>query len=250
MNAGTSSGVVGGTVRLVQPEHRVGRAEISGHRIAYRVAGQGPALVVLNNARVRTAYLTLLHLLSDHFRVIQIDPLGTGASDRPRDYPYGGVHDHVLAVIDQEEVETFAVWGYSKPGAMAATVAQATSRVAALIVGGFSLVRGGPSDARLARMDREQRVPAMDRAFWHWLKRFDWLDELAAMPCPKLVYFGSEDRTQGPGIRRSRAALTERGVTVIELDGLDHATCMAEPALSTLVRPTIVDWLATVGTGW
>lgn len=37
------------------------------------------------------------------------------------------------------------------------------------------------------------------RAFWHWYKRFDWLDELAAMPCPRLLYVGADDRTYAPG---------------------------------------------------
>jgi hypothetical protein len=35
----------------------------------------------------------------------------------------------------------------------------------------------------------------------------------------------------------------ERGVTVMEFSGLDHRTCGAEPALSTRVVPSVIDWL-------
>ena len=112
-----------------------------------------------------------------------------------------------------------------------------------MITGGFAPVNGGPTDARLARMDREQRVPVASRAFWHWLKQFDWLEELAVMPCPRLVYVGTEDNTQGPGIRRTRPALTDRGVTVLEFDGLDHKACDSEPAVSSRVIPAVTTWL-------
>ncbi|MEQ7127028.1 alpha/beta hydrolase [Actinopolymorpha sp. B11F2] len=234
----------------MERELRSGQAEFAGHRVAYRVAGHGPALVVLKNDRYSTVSVEL-RLLSDRYMVVQISPLGFGRSDRPRDYPRAGIHEHVLSVLDHEEVDRFAVWGYSQCGAMAAAVAQATPRTAAMVTGGFSLVDGGPTDARLARMDREQRVPVAPRAFWHWRKRFDWLDELAAMPCPRLLYVGREDRPAALGIRGSRDALTERGVDVIEFDGLDHRTCEREPALSTRVVPTVVDWFdECVGTTW
>lgn len=234
----------------MESEVRSGQAEFAGHRIAYRVAGHGPALVLLKNDRYSTIS-DELRLLSDRYTVVQISPLGFGRSDRPRDYPREGIHEHVLAVLDHEEVDRFVVWGYSQCGAMAAAVAQATPRAAGMVSGGFSLVDGGPTDARLSHMDREQRVPVAPRAFWHWRKRFDWLDELAAMRCPRLLYVGTEDRLQALGVRRTREALTERGVTVIEFDGLDHRTCAREPALSTRVVPTVLDWLdESVGTGW
>ena len=84
------------------------------------------------------------------------------------------------------------------------------------------------------------------RAFWHWHSGFDWLTELSLIDVPRLVYVGTEDapRMRGPrGIPRVRGDLENRGVEVHELDGLDHITCMTEPAFSTRVEPMVVEWL-------
>jgi hypothetical protein len=69
---------------------------------------------------------------------------------------------------------------------MAAAVAQPTSRAAALVAGGFSLLdrRAG---GQLSRMERQQREPIASLAFWHWYSGFDWLSEFAAMRCPRLI---------------------------------------------------------------
>ena len=69
------------------------------------------------------------------FVVIQVEPLGFGASDRPVDHPPIGINDQVLAVADREAVDRFIVWGYSQGGAKTAGIAQATPRVAAVVVG-------------------------------------------------------------------------------------------------------------------
>lgn len=230
-------------------EPRGGRVLFAGHVISYRVAGHGPALVLVKPHRYPKDY-PQLRLLSDRYRVIQVEPLGFGASDRPHDYPVAGLHEQVLAVVDREAVDRFVVWGYSQGGAMAAAVAQATSRVNAMVAGGFSLATE-PTDAWIGRMDREQRVPVAARVFWHWFKEFDWCEELATMRCPRLAYVGGDDRTQAPGLRRTGGSLTDCGVTLIEFDGLDHRTCQGEPALSTRIVPTVVDWLNNrVGGDW
>jgi hypothetical protein len=228
---------------MMEIEFRSGRASFAGHDISYRVAGHGPALVLVKPHRHPKDYLQL-RLLSDRYMIIQIEPLGFGASDRPGDYPQAGLHEQVLAVLDRESVGQFVVWGYSQGGAMAAAVAQATPRAVAMVAGGFSPV-GQPTDAWMDRMDREQRVPVASRAFWHWFKQFDWLEELAAMQGPRLLYVGAGDRTQALGLRRTRVPLTDRGVTLIEFEGLDHRTCDREPAMSARIVPTVVNWLSS-----
>jgi hypothetical protein len=105
---------------------------------------------------------------------------------------------------------------------MALVVAQASRRVTAMVCGGWSPAER-QSEAQLRRMDAEQRAPVSQRAFWHWHSRFNWMDELAAMQIPKLVYVGSNDRprVRGPrGVPRTREALVERGVKVLEFEGL------------------------------
>ena len=191
-----------------------------------------------------------LALLSGRYRVIQVEPLGFGASGRPHDYPRAGLHEQVLAVADREAVGRFVVWGYSQGGAMAAMVAQASPRVAGMIAGGFSPATE-PTAAWSARMEREQRVPAAARAFWQRFARFDWTEELAAMGCPRLLYAGQDDSTRAAGLRRTLASLTDGGATVVEFDGLDHRTCNDEPAMSARIVPAVAGWLNDrVGSSW
>lgn len=234
---------------MVEVQPRSGRVSFAGHGISYRVAGSGPALVLVKPHRYPKDYLQL-RLLADRYQVIQVEPLGFGASDRPHNFPAAGLHEQVLAVVDREAVGRFVVWGYSQGGAMAAAVAQASPRVAAVVAGGFSLATQ-PTDAWVDRMDREQRVPVAARTFWHQFKRFDWIEELAAMMRPRLLYVGGEDRVHAAGLRRTRASLADRGATVVEFDGLDHRACDCEPAVSTRIVPTVVGWLDNmVGSGW
>jgi pimeloyl-ACP methyl ester carboxylesterase len=139
---------------------------------AIAFAIEWPVLVVLRLHRFPKERIAF-RLLSGRFAVIEVDLLGFGDSDRPLEYPQGGVHEQVLAVLDQEAV------GYSQGGAMAASIAQATSGAAAVVCGGYALV-GFPTDAFMRRMDRELRVPIASRTYWHCFKRFDWLEELAS----------------------------------------------------------------------
>lgn len=231
-------------------EPRAGWISFAGHDLRYRVAGRGPALVLVKPHRHPADY-PQLRSMAGRYRVIQIDPLGFGASDRPGDHPWGGIHSQVFAVVEREVVDRFAVWGYSQGGAMAAAVARAGQRrVVAMIAGGFSLATQ-PTDAWMARTEREQRVPDAARIFWRHFKQFNWAEELAEMTCSRLLYVGGDDRVHVAGIRRTRAALERGGTTLAEFDGLDHQTCNREPALSAHVVPTVVDWLdRTVGRKW
>jgi pimeloyl-ACP methyl ester carboxylesterase len=238
-----------GTVWIVDAEPRSGRVSFAGHDIAYRVAGRGAVLVLVKPHRYPRDYRQL-GLLSDRYRVIQVEPLGFGASDRPHDYPDVGIHEQILAVADREAADRFVVWGYSQGGAMAAMVARASPRAAGMIAGGFSLATQ-PTAASVDRMEREQRVPVAARTFWRQFTRFDWAAELAAMGCPRLLYAGRDDRTQAAGLRRTRAALAGGGAAVVEFDGLDHRTCNDEPAMSTRIVPAVTGWLNdTVGSTW
>jgi pimeloyl-ACP methyl ester carboxylesterase len=182
--------------------------------------------------------------LAEKFTVFQVEPLGYGRSAKTSHHPLVPLHEQVHAVLDQERVDRFVVWGYSAGGAMALTVAQASDRVTAAVCGGWSPAER-QSDARLQRIDREQRAPVSQRAFWRWHSSSNWLDELAALDLPVLVYVGNDDRprVRGPrSIPRTRAALIELGITVFEFADLDHLTCQSEPAFSTRVGPAVIGW--------
>lgn len=159
-------------------------------------------------------------VLSDRFRVLQIHPVGFGASDRPADYAFGSIDAQVLAVLDREGVDRFVVWGFSQPGFMAAMTARATERAAALIIGGGSLI-GFPSDAMMRRLEREPRLPRASLEFWRASRRFDWHHELRVLGRPALIYLGTADPAW-KRLRRLRPVLRGCGCDVIEFPDLDH----------------------------
>jgi pimeloyl-ACP methyl ester carboxylesterase len=223
-------------------DHPSRGATYDGHRVWYRVAGSGPALVLVRQNRV-PADDRQLQLFSDRFTVLQVTPIGFGASERPAGYrPSDGVAPHILAAIDQEGIDRFAVWGYSQGAAMAAAVARATPRAVAMVCGGNPLI-GVPTPGTLRRLDREPRLPVGAHAFWHWYASHDWDRELRAMECTKIVYFGSEDN---PALRRRREQLITCGVDVHEFAGLDHHTCNSGPDFEQRVMPAVVECLAAV----
>lgn len=226
--------------------------DFDGHRLAYRVTGRGPALVVLNGYR-RRQDLPQLRLLRASWQVFQIDPLGYGYSDRVPGYAGETLTGQVLAVLDCHDVDRFIIWGYSQRAGMAACVGQATPRTAGVVAGGMALL-DSPTAAELRRGERVLRADHPSRAFWRWWSQFDWAAELAAMHFPMLVYFGGDDLgTQGRRLRRARKRLEACGVDVVEFEGLDHQTCGFddEESMSDRITPTVVDWVGhRVGQVW
>ena len=89
------------------------------------------------------------HTMTGRYTVIQIEPLGFCHSDRADRYEIT-VADQILTICEGMGIDRFAVWGYSQGGAMACTVARASSQVGALICGGYNVFRE-PSPAWLAR---------------------------------------------------------------------------------------------------
>lgn len=71
--------------------------ELGGHRIFVREAGQGPPLLCLHGFPTASFdYVRLLPLLS-HYRLITLDFLGFGFSDKPRPYTYSLFEQAMLA---------------------------------------------------------------------------------------------------------------------------------------------------------
>lgn len=224
--------------------------DFDGHRLAYRVSGTGPALVVLSLYR-RAADMPQARLLSDRWRVFQIAPLGYGYSDRVPGYAGEALVDQVLAVLDRHDAGRFAVWGYSKGGAMAACIARATPRAAGLICGGFALGDGGPRPGVLRQLDRRLAPDHPSRSLWWWCKEFDWSAELANMAAAALLYWGTDDRQMAKRLDRARGQLGLQHVDFLEFPGLDHQAGNASPALEDRVVPGVAHWLSDrLGPSW
>ena len=221
---------------------------LHGARIAYRVSGAGPTLVLMKNNRRPPDY-PVAEPLSRRFRVLQIHPVGFGASDRPEGYDFGSIGEQVLAVLDQEGIDRFGVWGFSQPAAMSAVVARSTGRAAALVMGGFPPI-GSPTDGEMRRMEREPRLPRPPLEFWRHHRSYDWHHELRCFSGTKVAYMGTAD----PAIRRLRRirpVLEGIGFTYLEFDGLSHATCgLGDPSSNgRRVAETVVDCLLSRGAG-
>ncbi|MEX0874697.1 MAG: alpha/beta hydrolase [Actinomycetota bacterium] len=230
---------------VVAETHQV---EFDGHCLAYRVSGQGSALVLLNLYR-RRADMVQARVLSTKLRVFQVFPLGYGYSERVPGFAGERLVDQVLAVLDRHEVDRFVVWGYSKGGAMGLGIARATRRAAGVVCGGFwpGLVTPG----LVRQMDRRLRPDHPSRSLWWWFKDFDWADELSRMSCARLLYWGSEDRQMAQRLRRTREQLTLQDVDFMEFPGFDHGGCSSPEALESAVVPGVAGWLERrLGAEW
>ena len=215
--------------------------DFDGHRLACRVSGDGPALVVLNLYRRRPDMIQA-RMLSDRWRVVQISPLGYGYSDRVPGYAGEALADQILCVLDRHGVDRFVIWGYSAAAAMAACVARAAPRVAGLVCGGFSpdfLLAG-----RVRELDRRLHPDHPSRSLWWWFKEFDWTVEVRAMSCARLFYWGSEDRQMAKRLRRLSEHLMLGDVDFLEFPGFDHAACNTPEALQSPVVPAIAEWVS------
>lgn len=223
--------------------------DFDGHRLMYRVSGDGPALVVLSLYRRREDMIQA-SVLDDRWRIFQIQPLGYGYSERVPGYAGEVLVHQVIAVLDHHGVDRFVVWGYSQGGAMAACIARGTQRAAGLVCGAYSIL-DHPTDANMRRMDLRLHQDHPSRTLWAWVKRFDWAEELRSMPCPSLFYWGSEDR-HAPGLRRTRDLLGApdllggQDVAFVEYPGRGHQAGGDPQFLADTVIPLVVDWTARV----
>jgi pimeloyl-ACP methyl ester carboxylesterase len=113
----------------------------------------------------RWAEFGYIDSLARDFRVIAVDPLGMGESDRPSDpalHDYRGMIGQVVAVVDEFAIEGAHFWGYSAGAQLAAAVAQAhPDRVHSLIAGGQLPIFRAPDAAQL-----EARAQALLARGW------------------------------------------------------------------------------------
>ncbi|MFF1816087.1 alpha/beta fold hydrolase [Kribbella sp. NPDC058245] len=192
----------------------------AGARVAYQVSGSGPALVLLKNNRQPRDF-PAVSWLADRFRIVEVHPVGFGASDRPTTYDFGSIGAQVLTVLDHEGLDRFAVWGFSQTAAMAAMVARTTARATALVMGGLPPI-GFPGDSEMRRLEREPRLPRPPLEFWRAYRAYDWHHELRTFVGTKVVYIGTADQAIR-SLRRLRPVLEGIGCRYLEFEGLDHA---------------------------
>ncbi len=114
-----------------------------GYQLNYIVEGDGPPLVLipgLTQSLQRWVERGYVEHFAHLFRVIAVDPLGHGESDKPHTadaYQMADCALDVLAVLDAEGVREAHVWGYSRGARIGNTLATLyAERVTSLIIGG------------------------------------------------------------------------------------------------------------------
>ena len=131
-------------------------ARSRGYAINYEDSGEGSPLVLipgfLQSASDwrRSGYIDRL---SKQWRVVAMDPLGQGRSEKPEDptlYRSPCITAEVIAVLDAAGIEKAPLWGYSRGAWLAAmTTIEHPQRVSALVLGGASLTDPPPTELPL-----------------------------------------------------------------------------------------------------
>ena len=114
--------------------------------IAYTVHGEGPPLLLVpgvTQSAKRWVEAGDVDALSSSHRVLAVDPLGHGRSSKTSDveaYAADRLTEHLLAVMDDDGMESADVWGYSRGASMAGRLANSNpDRVRRLVAGGIPL---------------------------------------------------------------------------------------------------------------
>ena len=95
--------------------------ELHGHRVSYRTAGSGPALLLLHGiANSSETWERVAPLLSEHFTLIAPDLMGHGESATPRgDYSLGAHASGARDIATALGHERMTVLGHSLGGGIA-----------------------------------------------------------------------------------------------------------------------------------
>lgn len=128
-----------------------GRAIYGDFEIAYRAHGDGSPLMLVpgvTQSAERWLEAGYVDALSKSRRVVAVDPLGHGLSSKTAAidaYAPDRLVEHLLAVLDDADIEVADVWGYSRGASMAGKLAERhPDRVRRLVVGGIPLFETRP----------------------------------------------------------------------------------------------------------
>lgn len=226
-----------------------------GYAISYEDVGRGSPIVLIPgymHSAANFREVGYVNGLAERWKVLAVDPLGHGESDKPYDptpYRAPGVCADMIAVLDAAGVERAVLWGYSR-GAWLATMAaiEFPNRVSGLIIGGAaftdpprksipqsveSLSRGDwaacwqhfpiPLDPeardRFQRSNDPKALFAVRAGSTESAYEFD----LSRVSAPALIYCGGNDVPE-EAIPTAEALRTELRV----VDGCDHLQTFAE----------------------
>lgn len=231
---------------------------VGADRIEYSARGSGPAVLVpmCNFPMLDMPYI---NALTAHFTVVGASPRGYQGSTRlgsERSYTGDLLAADLLAVCDELGFDTFSVFGYSLTAAMSAWLASQTSRVNAVIAGGFPLMgayervlMGAECEAASLAEDAE-RADELQRdfdvravlSFYRMLATLPDGALVADLRCPLLAFWGTDDDVLWSfnTVPDLTASLADHGVGSRQLIGRDHVSAIA--SLGDIIEG-LVEWL-------
>ncbi len=101
-------------------------AQLGNHRMHYIDEGTGPVIVMVHgNPTWSYYYRNIIRLLSVNYRVIAVDHIGCGLSDKPQEYPYTLQQhiDNLDSLLNILEVSSFSLVVHDWGGAIGMGVA-------------------------------------------------------------------------------------------------------------------------------
>jgi pimeloyl-ACP methyl ester carboxylesterase len=246
----------------------------SGYRVHYDVVGAGPPLLLHAGyaGAARDWYdAGYVDALMHDYRMILLDPLGQGQSDKPHSTE-AYTPDHraadVFAVLDALGVDRTHFWGYSMGASLGfGFAARNADRLLSIILVGAGpkrsppnvawadLLRQGGMQALLESIESTMSPfpPSMGERFVTTgdaealaaatlVERPSLEPYLGAVNLPALIYCGDKDSPQGYDSAR-QAADAMPNATFVSLAGLNHVDAFVE---SELVLPHVKAFLAGV----
>ncbi len=220
---------------------------VRGHRIHYHVEGDGPPLFLAHGFRASMddwRQMGYVDALKGEYRLILVDSLGHGLSDRPPDLrEYRPVHmaAGVVAVLDAAGVETIHFFGHSMGGwAGWQTAKLAPERLRSLIAANAPPQDIHPPTHPVLTLFPDPGVVINPDTP---VEPFGMMEALPGITMPVLVFGGEEDPML-PNIRAAAALLPHP--EFLSLPGLSHRQAITR---IDLVLPRVRRFLQEVESG-
>ncbi|MEW6209283.1 MAG: alpha/beta fold hydrolase [Acidobacteriota bacterium] len=229
-----------------------------GVRIAYDVAGTGPALVLLHGGFIQTRrdWLPYRERLSREFTLITIDLRGHGESDRPATedaYAHHRFIDDLQTVADACGVKKYFLWGYSLGGTVALQIAAGSKQAEGAIFAGVwfgKLFTEEMTAALLARAEAVEKAraegkfeemqmstPERDffnkadspvmKAYYRALVKYPAVEPRDLL-CPAFVFAGTANAMAAGKLKERENEIRAAGARVQLFEGLTHAQEFSE----------------------
>jgi hypothetical protein len=194
----------------------------------FTIRGSGPALIVFDR-QPRGFY----EQLTDRYRVVVItDPSADNSPVNIASLTAVRLCADILAVADAAHVDRFAWFGFSFGSVVGLQLASRTSRLSALVCGGWPPL-GGQYAETLAYVEAEaaQGRPSPALTFYQSIRGWPEREAISNLTCPRMAFAGNKDEFVagpstkmriGPLVAEHRTELERMGWTVQLIDGFGH----------------------------